>query len=362
MRLRVKVDVRQPLKKNTKVKNKEGGWCEVQFKYEKLGIFCFVCGIMGHAENKCEVRFAMEEDDGVRGWSNEIRAEPRRQGGRLVSRWLREEKGGKEEHGGGDRAPLPQSPRTPSRRGPITADVEPGTRSTSSANYDPNKTKELTWPAQSMHNYSSQTNQLTPIITNHCGPSNNANSKMPTHAEVSQIKNDLIPSFALADNLKVPVTPIYDTWTNKNTRPINLTNPETENNQMQLIPNQSLTFSSQPITKASLTFTQASKKNTRGPNIKLLARTKNNPTQTRTNLPNPQNIQPRPDLKKLKLNLPAPNPTQDPNVPVSKPVMEDMEVQGEKKRRREDDKLQENSEEIEHFLTAGPGSQDCRDQ
>jgi hypothetical protein len=78
MRLRVKVDVRQPLKRNTKVKNKEGGWCEVQFKYEKLGIFCFVCGIMGHAENKCEVRFSMEQDDGVRGWSNDIRAEPRR--------------------------------------------------------------------------------------------------------------------------------------------------------------------------------------------------------------------------------------------------------------------------------------------
>jgi hypothetical protein len=42
--------------------------------------------------------------------------------------------------------------------------------------------------------------------------------------------------------------------------------------------------------------------------------------------------------------------------------MEDMEVQGEKKRRREDDKHQVNNEEIEHFLTTGPGSQDCRDQ
>jgi hypothetical protein len=39
-----------------------------------------------------------------------------------------------------------------------------------------------------------------------------------------------------------------------------------------------------------------------------------------------------------------------------------MEVQGEKKRRREDDKNQVNDEETEHFLTAGPGSQDCRDQ
>jgi hypothetical protein len=66
MRIRVKIDVRLPLKKDTKVMDKEGKWCTVKFKYEKLGIFCFVCGIMGHAENKCEVRFAMKQDDGVR--------------------------------------------------------------------------------------------------------------------------------------------------------------------------------------------------------------------------------------------------------------------------------------------------------
>jgi hypothetical protein len=48
----VRLDVRRPLTKDTKVKDKEGNWCTVKFKYEKLGIFCFVCGVMGHAENK----------------------------------------------------------------------------------------------------------------------------------------------------------------------------------------------------------------------------------------------------------------------------------------------------------------------
>ncbi|MCI60669.1 hypothetical protein A2U01_0081925, partial [Trifolium medium] len=57
---------------------------------------------MGHAENKCEVCYSMEHDDGTRQWSAEIRAEPRRQGGRLVSRWLWEERGGREERGGGE--------------------------------------------------------------------------------------------------------------------------------------------------------------------------------------------------------------------------------------------------------------------
>jgi hypothetical protein len=44
--------------------------------------------------------------------------------------------------------------------------------------------------------------------------------------------------------------------------------------------------------------------------------------------------------------------------------MENMDTQTEKKRRREEVVVvdTENSEEVEHFLTAGPGSQACRDQ
>jgi 14-3-3 protein epsilon len=72
MRIRVKIDVRKPLKKDAKVKNREGELCTVTFKYEKLGIFYFLCGIMGHAENRCEVHYSMEQDDGRRGWSADI--------------------------------------------------------------------------------------------------------------------------------------------------------------------------------------------------------------------------------------------------------------------------------------------------
>jgi hypothetical protein len=40
-----------------------------------------------------------------------------------------------------------------------------------------------------------------------------------------------------------------------------------------------------------------------------------------------------------------------------------MEVQAEKKRRRDNEKeKEEDSTVIQHFLTAGPGSQACRDQ
>ncbi|GAU31579.1 hypothetical protein TSUD_54020 [Trifolium subterraneum] len=91
MRVKVRVDVRSPLKIEKKIKLNGGKGGVVKFKYEKLGLFCFVCGRLGHAENKCEVKYAMERDDGQRRWSNELKAEVRRPGGRVGSRWLHEE-------------------------------------------------------------------------------------------------------------------------------------------------------------------------------------------------------------------------------------------------------------------------------
>ncbi|WJX70880.1 hypothetical protein P8452_54940 [Trifolium repens] len=91
MRVKVRFDVRKPLRVEKKISVIGGGGGIVKFKYEKLGLFCFVCGLVGHSESKCEVKYAMERDDGRRNWSNEIRAEVRRSGGRVESRWLREE-------------------------------------------------------------------------------------------------------------------------------------------------------------------------------------------------------------------------------------------------------------------------------
>ncbi|GAU16656.1 hypothetical protein TSUD_326060 [Trifolium subterraneum] len=91
MRVKVRVDVRSPLKIEKKIKLNGGKGGVVKFRYEKLGLFCFVCGRLGHAENKCEVKYAMERDDGRRSWSNEIRAEVRHLSGRVSSRWLHEE-------------------------------------------------------------------------------------------------------------------------------------------------------------------------------------------------------------------------------------------------------------------------------
>ncbi|GAU32650.1 hypothetical protein TSUD_218990 [Trifolium subterraneum] len=65
MRVKVRMDVRSPLKIEKKIKL--------------------------NGENRCEVKYAMERDDGQRSWSNEIRVKVRRPCGRVGSRWLHEE-------------------------------------------------------------------------------------------------------------------------------------------------------------------------------------------------------------------------------------------------------------------------------
>lgn len=65
----------------------------MNFEYEKLSLFGFVCGRLGHIEQHCEVQFSMSEDDGTRDSSNDIQADTRKyDGSGKSSKWLREEK------------------------------------------------------------------------------------------------------------------------------------------------------------------------------------------------------------------------------------------------------------------------------
>ncbi|XP_019190338.1 PREDICTED: uncharacterized protein LOC109184755 [Ipomoea nil] len=52
-RVRVTIDATKPLKKQMKLKKDNGVWVLVDFRYERLPTFCFVCGIIGHGDRVC---------------------------------------------------------------------------------------------------------------------------------------------------------------------------------------------------------------------------------------------------------------------------------------------------------------------
>lgn len=63
-----------------------------QFKYEKLSLFCFICGRLGHGESYCPYRLRIEPSKIIFGWDLSLRAVPKRRA-MVVSRWLREADG-----------------------------------------------------------------------------------------------------------------------------------------------------------------------------------------------------------------------------------------------------------------------------
>lgn len=53
MRIRIKLDVRKPLKCKKKITRRNGAEVVVNCKYERLGDFCFTCGLVTHTERFC---------------------------------------------------------------------------------------------------------------------------------------------------------------------------------------------------------------------------------------------------------------------------------------------------------------------
>jgi hypothetical protein len=93
MRIRVLIDVRKPLMRFKKIKTKIG-LHTVRFKYERLGSFCYYCGLLGHTDDFCSTLFANPTDDGTRMWSSDLRAQIKRNNnGGYGSKWLREDEG-----------------------------------------------------------------------------------------------------------------------------------------------------------------------------------------------------------------------------------------------------------------------------
>lgn len=91
MRLRIRVDVRKPLKRKKKICKKDKTEVMVHCKYECLPDFCFMCGLMSHTKRFCKRKLENNSGEISKDWGNWLRAPPRRVGGASKSKWLREE-------------------------------------------------------------------------------------------------------------------------------------------------------------------------------------------------------------------------------------------------------------------------------
>lgn len=86
------IDVRKPLARFKKIKIKSGSH-EVRFKYERLGSFCYYCGLLGHTDEFCSSLFSIPSDDGTRMWSSDLRVPMKKGSGGSGSKWLLEDGG-----------------------------------------------------------------------------------------------------------------------------------------------------------------------------------------------------------------------------------------------------------------------------
>lgn len=91
MRLKIRLDVRKPLKRKKKIKRKNGSEFVVSCKYERLGDFCFSCGLVTHTERFCRRSLDARKEEGSQEWGPWLRAVNKRGAGQGDSKWLRED-------------------------------------------------------------------------------------------------------------------------------------------------------------------------------------------------------------------------------------------------------------------------------
>ncbi|KAL8480281.1 hypothetical protein ACS0TY_026993 [Phlomoides rotata] len=93
MRIRVERNADLPLKRLKCVKLANRVVTQVDFKYERLHTFCFICGKLGHLEQFCEVSYSSGQTDISRGWGTFLKVLDRHNNVAEESRWLKTEGG-----------------------------------------------------------------------------------------------------------------------------------------------------------------------------------------------------------------------------------------------------------------------------
>ncbi|MBA0751815.1 hypothetical protein Gogos_000715 [Gossypium gossypioides] len=87
MRIKVWLDVSLPLKRRKKIMVGKDHVFYARIQYEKLSLFCFMCGKLGHGESFCPIRVWIDPSKIIFGWDISLRAVVNRRT-IVVSRWL----------------------------------------------------------------------------------------------------------------------------------------------------------------------------------------------------------------------------------------------------------------------------------
>ncbi|MBA0783091.1 hypothetical protein Gotri_000862 [Gossypium trilobum] len=86
-RIKVRLDVSLPLKRRKKIMVGKDRVFYACIQYEKLSLFCFMCGKLGHGESFCPIRVWIDPSKIIFGWDISLRAVVNRRTA-IVSQWL----------------------------------------------------------------------------------------------------------------------------------------------------------------------------------------------------------------------------------------------------------------------------------
>lgn len=87
--IRVSLSLDTPIKRRMKLKKSEKDWSWVNFKYEAIPTFCYICGMIGHGERFCDRIFDTPLESIEKPYGVWLRVEPRRKAHSMGNKWLR---------------------------------------------------------------------------------------------------------------------------------------------------------------------------------------------------------------------------------------------------------------------------------
>lgn len=91
MLTKIKMDICKALKRKKKITDRNGKEFVVHCKYERMGEFCFICGLVTHTYRFCRKFLEDPGNNLVKEWGAWLHAPPRRLAGQVQSKWLRDD-------------------------------------------------------------------------------------------------------------------------------------------------------------------------------------------------------------------------------------------------------------------------------